>query len=345
MLSVPFPDEMFQGELPQSAAGYKLPGFFWDTKNPEKAFQQMAQGIAPKSHGNIEESNGLIQYTYLAPPWTDESEKYIAPGMLAFSVKEHDLRWQNDSSVTIMTLPKLNQILHDAHNDFQNSQLQNSPMFYPDAVAFKRFMDEMGEDLLEDYQYALNHNMKASVDALKGKHASLVTYHRLAQQDMFCWLTKFGIMRKINYLGSIINTNIGSTTQNAGTNHTVINIAFARRAEVANVFGSSMEITAGTKVWLVLKRRPGNGAFQVIPGGLRITDRPSEMMCAYKDAAGKTCYGHVWRVGSVLTPGKRDPSLVLLQSAANIGEAASERQAFNDTAACPTLWIALGMKH
>jgi hypothetical protein len=153
----------------------------------------------------------------------------------------------------------------------------------------------------------------------------------------------------------VINTSraIGLETLDMTRNsdhYTNVNVCLAKRARVANVFGSANEIKTGSKLWLILKRKAtpfGDkvGPFCIVPGGSAVNDYPLESQLEYEDPGERTERAYFWRVGNVLRQGDSSPAAISIQQAANTGMNCSEKQAYESHGTLPVLYVAIGFKH
>lgn len=316
----------------------------------------LGYGAAPTSITKIDLGTDFIQYTYLAPPWHDDTNKYIMPEMLAFGVNELDTEV---NSTTVLTLPKLNQILQTSWQDFLAVSDKNDPESYKNAVEFRGYLEKYGERALESYEMArqkpyIMENMKK--DDPNNTLKDLAEFHRMASQDVFCWCTRFGILRKINFLGNVVNTNRAVSLEladdtGAHDHYTQVNVGHAKRLYVANVFGPSDRVTTGSKLFLNLRRKKVTqrgkvefAEYQVMPLGT-LDDYARQADHSYTDPSGRHMTGHCWPVGTVIVPGTRTPNPVAAVNAANVGVRCNERDAYESHGTLPTLTVAVGFKH
>jgi hypothetical protein len=285
----------------------------------------------------------FIQHTYKCPEWGDEDAyRLIAHGMLCFALRDRDPVYD---TTTIVTLAKLNQIAYDEYRVYEEQRLERGS----EAEEFHTLLVKHGEEAIEAYHRFVRSGKRAEDVAdpvlkplLQGDYAKM---YEMAQRDTLCWVTRFGIMTKVNFLGSVINTsrNVGYNDENTFDQYAIVNVCLAKRFEVLNVFGE--QVGAGTKVWLALTRKPerGNrpGPFQVVPGASMET-RPAGLQ--YRDESGRYVSGWLWRVGVVLQPGKSNPTGESIRAAANISYQANERRAYEAFQSLPSLYVALGYK-
>lgn len=326
-----------------------LAGVPWTPNGGSGPANFLRNGLAPTSHGSISlKSFDFVQYVYLCPPWSDQSEKYIAPEMLCFAVKSVD---PQEASTIILTLAKVNQICKDCGMEFDRMVGDGDA----EAIEFNTLLTTYGEVGLNTY-HQLGREGYAAIST-PAEAEKVARFHELATKDLFCWLTQYGIRSRINFVGSVINTNGASSLlevdQTMFSDHYCqVNVCYAKRARIANVFGNAEDITTGSKLWLTLRRKCVRTAaglkfpyFQVVPGGSKIEDTPSEAHRFYMDPSGRAVRGHVWRVGVVIVPGTSSPQPKQIENAANTSTLCNERSAFEDHGTLPTLIVSLGFKH
>jgi len=309
-------------------------------------------GKPPKSHGSISlKGFDFVQYVYLCPPWADNSQRYIMPEMLAWTVNTMDT---GDSATTVLTLPKINQIAKDCYDEFKRitDERPGNSDASPEAIEFKKFLVLYGEHSLETFAKLRDLTTTTVMDAAERK--DMIKFLGLAKQDFYCWLTRFGIMSRVTYVGPVINVNRAVSveeldmTQHAD-HYCQVNVCYAKRGRIANVFGPACSITTGSKLWLTLRRKmvlthegmePRH--YQIVPGGSTLRDKPSDRERTYLDDSGRPVLGHVWRVGVVSFPGPSSPSVGSCQDASNTGVRCSEREAYEAHGTLPSLIVAVG---
>lgn len=267
-------------------------------------------GRAPKKVGSISlKSIDFIQRAFQCPPFGDESERFVKPEMLAYIVKDF---YSDDGAHTVLTISKVNQIMSEAGKDFRTFRDPNNPETFPECRDFNRYLTTYGEKILETHHQArkiptLYDTMKKSMKP--EKFADLERYYALSTQDMYCWLTAFGIRQKIEFIGSVINTNRpdGLETDDPTDNedhYSHVNICMAKRARIANVFGPSDQITTGSKLWIQLTRKQvlENGLlvytdFQLVPSGSATHYSPLMKESCYIDPSGRHMNVHRTLIG------------------------------------------------
>jgi hypothetical protein len=181
---------------------------------------------------------------------------------------------------------------------------------------------------------------------------ALEDYYEMATKDFYCWLTRFGILSRVNFCGSVMNVNRGTSlegyTDVRSTQHyTQVVVGIAKRVRVANVFGEHDNIDTGSQVWLALKRKAHMynagevGAYCVVPGG-SMKGWPTAFERTYNDPSGRPMIGWVWRLGVVLTPPTSFSTQSVCQRAANLGYRVNEREAYEYHGTLPTMYVAFG---
>lgn len=334
-----------------SIAGPNVPSTTWEPSvNPfgqvvtDALAAYLGNGVPGKNHMGVDiKSFDFIQRQYMCSPYHDESNRLIMPEMLCFTVNYFD---PITNSVQVLTLSKVNQILHEHWEEFLESANSTTYNFSQRNKDFYELLKKYGEQGLENYEYA----ERTGRDV--GELGELKRFRDMALEDDFHWLTKFGILRHIAFAGSVINTTraVGLETMDMtehSDHYTNVNVCLAKRARVANVFGPASRIKTGSKLWLVLKRKPhpsGYGAFCIVPGGSHIQDYPLAGQLEFDDINGRVARGHFWRVGVVLRGGDEGAPEVTMQKAANLGMYCSERAAYEAHGTLPTLYVALGFR-
>lgn len=311
-------------------------------------------GRAPTSHGHITlKSWDFIQYQYTVPPWDDDSHLQLARDMLVWTLNEIE---PDLDTHHVRSLPQLNQLCSEALEYFRMMVREGDA----EALRFRGYLERYGEGMLEQYINAENKNRLeyffegTSADADADVRGDLKQFRTMATMDTYCYLTKWGICNKWSFSGSIINVNRATSLEvvdhTREEDHFVeINVGLAKRVRVANVFGDQRDITTGSQTWVALRRKHmadgRSGAFEFVPGGSTMTDRPLLRDTRYFDDSGRQCFGHVWKIGTVIEPGDFDPQISAIEGATNLGAGISARRAYECHAQLPTLYLAMGFKH
>jgi len=302
-------------------------------------------GQPPTSSMGVDiKSFDFIQKQFMCAPYHDESNRLIMPDMLCFTVNMQD---PDTGSSQVMTLSKVNQTMHEEWNTFYEFASQPANRQTREG-RFLTALEAYGEVGLMNYH-------RAKLEGREKDYANLKEFYEMSLEDDFHWLTRFGILNHISFAGSVINTTraIGLETMDMtkhSDHYTNVNVCLAKRARVANVFGSSSEIKTGSKLWLILKRKAtpfGSkvGPFCIVPGGSAVNDYPLESELEYEDPNERTERAFFWRVGNVLRQGDSSPAHISIQQAANIGMACSEKQAYESHGTLPVLYVAIGFKN
>ncbi len=355
------------GNNTMGIGGARGAGVGWDPRDAAGRFQAgpakfLDYGIAPTEHGHITlKSVEFIQYQYMCPPLNDQADILLMPDMPVFTVNELD---PTEDSTIVLSLAKLNKLFQDQFDDFElarevgaagTADAPTNPHFSSDAHSFHQWLQEFGERGLEDYAYAESHGQHARIakmDAATG--GTLKRFWQLSTGSEFCWLTRYGIQKRISFSGIIINTNRanGLETEDRTENHEhycQVNVGIGKRVRCAQIFGMNDEITTGSKVWIILTRKYCGhgkyGAFKLQPGGSKKLDYPLSVQMNYVDQAGMRCTGFRWMLGTVIEPASSNPQPFSLEQANNTGYHISERNAYEAHAALPTLYLALGFKN
>lgn len=347
--------------------GVPTPGFAWDGSNAQGMADQMLAKANAKSIGSISlKSWEQLTYVYVCPPLNDGSDLMLMPEQLCFTVNEMDLE---TSTTLVLSLPKLNKLMQEQWDDFvltTTGDASSNAHYDDENVAFYGALKVYGERMLDAYHNARIHNdldngaaeKKLRDQALAVAEAtgvmSLSEFYQKATEPGLCYLTRYGILARISFAGVIVNTNraVGliELDRTEYTDHySHVNVAFAKRTRVAQVFGTSENIVTGSKLWLELTRkRCGNGkygAFVVRPNGARTRHRARPNDITYVDEAGSWCNGHCWIVGKVLEPASSNPQPYALENANGTGHRVSERVATDVFGTLPSMYVALGYGH
>jgi len=315
-------------------------------------------GIAPISHGHPTlKSFDFIQYAYTVPPWDDDSHMQIMENMLVWTLNEME---PDLDTHHLRTLPQLNQHAAEAFDLFTSLVSEGDE----EAVQFSGFLKKYGERGLEDYVNAKGKGRlqyeyrKKKGDAPSQKSlfesSDLKLFWELAQKDTFCYMTQWGIRNMWSFAGSVINLNRGTSLEimdhTRDEDHFVqVNVGLAKRTRVGNVFGTNDKVTTGSQVWVTLRRKHmadnKSGAFEFVPGGDTMMDRPLLQDTRYFDDSGAQCFGHVWSIGKVTEPGDFDPQISAMEGATNLGSGIGAIKAYDCHGTLPTLILAMGFKH
>jgi hypothetical protein len=271
--------------------------------------------------------------------------------MLIFIVKSTTAL--EDEATIMIPLFKVNAMAQAQWNAFvrdTTGDQTTNPYFNQQKWDFLGYMQTYGERGLEAYAYARNHGNEAAL----AKWDHVRPFYEMAQQPEFCFLTRFGILNHLNWAGVVINTNRAETLLGLDASlytqrYLHVNVGYAKRIECAQLFGSSDDITTGSRLWITLTRKRCHdgkfGAFVLRPGGSKKIDTPLMRDRCYADESGHMCTGHVWHVGVVINPPTEALSVVAQEQANNTGESQDDMRAYKMHAEVPSMWVAVGYKH
>jgi hypothetical protein len=349
-------------------SGPNVPSSTWDPSGAGSGRDQtgaMARFLnygLPKGTKNGRISLGAFEFVsqqYCCPHMNDEADLLLMPEQPAFFVNEK-ITPEWDGSVLVLSVAKLNKLFNEQWQDFVRvtSDRGRNPYYDDDAAEFKDWMERYGEAGLDAYGYAYSHENTYLLKMYDAKAPDLRRFHERATQDGYCYLTRYGILRRISYAGIILATNRGvgldERDQVAASEHSVtLTMALGKRTRVAQLFGTKDDITTGSRTWITLTRKPcypadgntpGYGTFVLRPGGHKVHDYPLASEKAYRDESGTICTGHHWMVGVVIEPAERDPQPSAIEQACNTGVQVSEKLSYEMHATLPSMYVALGFK-
>lgn len=246
-------------------------------------------------------TNETVTHSYAIYPYADGTHELIQPNMLVFLSRHNDIRYR---LYNMAPLFKMNVLQTESFIEFRNAST-------PDALKFKAFLREFGEQALEDYHCALKRG-----DVPTTTNEKLKAFYTLALKPEFIYMTKFGILQNWNFGGAVLSkgesTGAGAfLDHHASTAITyVVGLACAQRARVGNLWG---KVEVGDQVYLMLTRQNADSPFVWIPYLRR--DRPLFKQSSYTDASGRTCKAHLEYVGLVTEAFERVPSALQIEQA------------------------------
>ncbi len=334
----------------------------WEPRGVDGRFQQsmassLNYGIAPKKHGHI----SLKSFEFVSTAvdaLTDledgSGEIVFKEGELLFVVRRFDI---GDNLRVLLPLRKLNALAQRQWDTFvlqSEGDARTNPQFDTEAKELRDFMTNWGEDVLSTYAIAKANNTVHQI--YQGADlGDLDRYLHLAQMDRFCYLTKVGFLRRVNYYGVCIFPGRADSLPDSeymnthATDHqTSVTVGLGKRLKVVNCFGSNSHIMCGSRLWITLTRKlcdqkpgraPKYGAFQVVPGGCNINDKPMEREHVYADETGAQVSGYYWFVGTVMNGSKTSPQPGAIERACCIGHYTDEREGAEYIDALPNMWV------
>ena len=337
-------------------------------------------GRPPSSSSSVELSTVPITWQFQIPEFPDANPRLLMPGMPVFGITE---RTPADLEVTIvLSLAQINQLSRQQWDDFviwTTGDRDDNPHFNYDMRRFLTSMHIYGERGLRDYHYALQNakhdgaarmllneydtqsRIPASTwqeDIDLGKAAAPLTlreYYERSTQPGYCYLTLFGFLQRLRFLGFIQAVSKGVSLEDCmqdGEHVFTLAVAVAKQVEVTNCFGTDEEIALGSKLWIELTRAPCReqrsgvqyGPFQLTPRGSKLNDFPRARDVSYQDESGNACMGYHWKVGVVIEPPTRAIGQASITQATNTGMFSNPELAYKMNALLPVMKVAVGYK-
>jgi hypothetical protein len=364
----------------------------WDTRGADGRYVPQIErflnyGAPPSSSSSIELSTVPITWQFQVPELPDGTPDSLMPGMPVFSVTERgpaDLE-----STLILSLSKINQYARDQWTDFMSytagGPLTN-PHFNHELRRFHTSMRVYGERGLRDYHWArknAEHDHVASMLLAKYDSAGCTTksrwrrdidpldstgvtfetplslrdYYERSTQPGYCYLTQFGFLQRLRFLGFVQTVMKGVSAEDCmeqGPHTFELGVAVAKQVEVTNCFGTDDEIGLGSRLWIQLNRVycPGlasteipYGAFQLCPRGSKLMDYPRFSDIGFQDESGTQCAGFYWRVGVVIEPPQRAAEQSSITQANNTGMFSNPDISYKLNALLPTMRVAVGFRN
>lgn len=344
--------------MPPGNFGITGPGISsYNGENPQGAAAFLNYGLPPKNYGSIAlKSVDFIQYQYLIPPIEyDDTDTLIAAGMPVFVTRTQD---PNENTTILMTVSRINALAQQQWDEFvlrtatPAGDPTRNPHFDADFFRFYTMLRDHGESALEAYEYALNKKMKHVTDAMG---PDIAKFHQMATTcDDFCYLTRLGFWKRINFSGIVINTTHVDGIQTpeemgAAAHYLVVNVGLAKRVRADNCYGCKEDTPVGAKVWILLTRKycgEGKyGAFVLQPRATGSHDYPPASWTSYTDESGARRPGHHYHVGVIIEPPERSPLPTQIELANNTGHFQNQRMAYEAHTTLGACYIAVGFKN
>jgi hypothetical protein len=309
------------------------------------------RGIPSSDHGHVTlKSHDFVQHQYLLPPTSDGASRKLMRGMLTFAIREMD---KDDNSTMIYSLSMINQLARDQWNDFVLDTSPTSAYYDAEKRQFLEWMKKYGDNGLINYDKYVRSGSKGQYGKDATTMSELAQFHTMAIQDGYCYLTLYGFLRKVNWHGCVMNTNQSEGIHmyddtDSYMHYVQANVGLAKRMLVGQCFGSSDEITTGSKTWITLTRQLCGGSgqygcFVLTPGGSKMDVRPRHL--AYVDESGARVTGHFWYVGTVIEPANWSPQKGSIDAANNVGSHTDANDALNAFGGLPTCYVAMGFNN
>jgi hypothetical protein len=313
---------------------------------------------------NVDMGDSPITYPYNTPEWTYASDSNLRAQQIIFAVRERDL--DERGGTCVLSLAAINTLAAEQWQQFVISTTGNSTTnsyFNQDAMDFLGWLQEYGERTLWYYEWlrrmAGRSSCKTSqylkdLQGLETAKPEVKQMWERAQTPQYCYLTSFGFIKRLNYLGILEHrSNSGVTEDNCadGGEQVSLAISLAKRTRVANAFGTADEVVVGGNTWITLTRRPcpgpggriPYGSFVLIPGASRDQEFPLLSQRRYLDESGAMCRGYLWRVGRVLEIDNKHAQRSQLEAASNLPGNLSSRVSSDVHEGLPRVYLALGL--
>lgn len=271
----------------------------------------------------------------------------LLPGMIVFTCGQPD----ELGYAAVLSLHDLNRIARK-ETEVHWSAVQRGDLGH---FEFHKAIDFYGEKGLEEYARARRERAPAAyLNALDsatigGGAWGLRELWEKSTSDDFCYLTRYGILQRIRYLGVI--SSVGAVATSAGTQYfgatgshlLTISVGVGKRSRVTNVFGDSDQLTVGTRLSLILNREGPFAPFAILPYASKLRPEPSNAQMRYFSGLGQWCRGFRWIVGVVIDM----PTVAC--SALSRSQAVKDKIPPEDVAeihkGLPMFYAALGYKH
>lgn len=300
----------------------------------------------------------FISYPYVTPSVGYDHVSEMAPGMLLFSVRQ---RIEDEAGASyILALPQVNKLFRDQWDDFVTAttavggDITLNPYGSSDAEQFLKWMQMYGESVLWQYDSARSvttTNPDGHLEKYEG--TEIAQYYQRAMEDDYCYLTLFGLLKRLTYIGALIEPNRGTTInemtgEDRYSDISTLSVGVGKRVPVTQLFGTNETVAVGSKLRLNISRSYCSegryGAFQIRPASYINTDGPVPSELKYMDESGRMCNGRSWYVGFVLEPSSKEPSTFAMQEAANLGHLTNNKRAWEMHGTLPTFHVCMALK-
>lgn len=306
-------------------------------------------GNPPIESTTIELPTVPIIARYETSGLNDGADLRLMPEMPIFVVREMDPDTRSD---IILSLADVNKLMRDQWNDFVlYTTADPNPQRDPEAVEFLVWLREFGESALESYARAHRRNDQ---HALAKWSDEMKQFFQRATMPGYCFLTRYGILQRLNFLGFIEATSrdvgLEPNMLSEWEEHKVaLGVALAKRTRVSNIFGDATKTPASSRLWICLTRlHCGNGqygCFVLKPMASPHLNVPLRPQTHYIDEAGILCPGYAWSLGYVLENSARSPQPSAVDAANGTGPASNPQRAYEMHGMLPSMYIALGVKN
>ncbi len=282
--------------------------------------------------------NEVVDVTHQVIPLVEAGMPQRFPvGMLVFTARRTSAQ---TNALVDMTLPVLNQYFEETYTAHLSAILERNS----DHIRFAQCMEQFGTEIL----FQLDHAYGSRTDGF-GSHIEIAKlfegrftdaisvsakdvgpelkwYYDRSKTVDFSYLTKFGILNRINYVGIVLSDQSlqapydedKSYRRSVYNNTGRVALAVAKNAETKAIFrGSCTGVKTPLYIVLTRHRNPANKEythFEAVP----VADENMEDY-EYRDQSGAAVPCHRWFVGHTRWPSKENPNQALLDSACNLG--------------------------
>ncbi|MDB9801155.1 hypothetical protein OAB94_02135 [Flavobacteriaceae bacterium] len=229
----------------------------------------------------FQDSDSTIQYVHPTTPWSDNREMFLSGGMIVYGVKTTI----DDGLFADMSLAAL------------NSTFEQSKDFFDKMVKEKDTESKKFDDFLKKKDGEKKLLYWSSLHS-KGRDPTGVDddydkdMYALASQPVYNCLTRYGILTSYNYLGVSLTNNeatslVDISSQMNQSHVTTVNIAFAKKVEVANIWGGKKVVRPGAHLYLQLTQDSIDKPYEIKP------------ITSFRNARLQVNGDYVWYVGVV----------------------------------------------
>ena len=341
----------------------------------------LRNGVPPKSHGHVQfRSNDFITQAYTIAPWGDDSHLQITEGMAVFIGKEMDSR---HNLTNMVSLVKLNRLCQQARMDYDVLSDPNNPEADPEAIRFRTLLAEHGERGLEQHHWArMTGRLRNWVDgnrskgtawtsdnpgdlpnryqgerrpetALTGyKEGELDELWRLAHQPIYRYITRFGILRHWNFAGFVVAVSRGTSQETLSRtvheDHILsVTVSMGKRTRVGAYWGDRKALRVGAQPKFVLRAKQlsdgSYGAMEIVPYVCFKRNCVPPADKSYYDESGHLIPGHVWSLGTIIEPPRRDGQEAQRQICSGTALDSTARMGYEAFGNIPRCYIAVGV--
>ena len=337
----------------------------------------MSGGVPPKSHGHVQfRSNDFITHAYTIAPWGDESHLQIMEGMVVFIGTEMDTR---HNLTNMVSWAKLNRLCQQARTEYNIMIGENDP----EAQEFRDLLRQYGERGLEQHHWAkMTGRLRNWTDGVQPRGTAwqnnnpgdvpnrypgqrdettkfvdyplddLEKLWRLANQPIYRYLTRFGILRHWNFAGVVVAVSRGTSQETLSRDKyqdqvLSVTISMGKRTRTGAYWGDRKKMRVGAQPKMVLRAKQSSdgsyGAMEIAPYICWKRNCVPAADKSYYDESGHLIPGFVWSLGTVIEPPKRDGQESQRQITTGTGISSTARMSYDAFGSIPMCYIALGV--